>query len=329
MPENVVTPGLYIRQSFPLFEQMAEAIQGWQLDFRQLSSLPSPCWLEQFSTAGMLYSRASLGGHFHQMGGPILGFRTFALRTSGCTDFRWCGNAVYPHSLIVFPSGGEFESVSEPGFDIFTVSLSNALLECIAEIEFHRPLTSFFGEQGQVSHSAGGSVRRLRALLNRLSSDQGNSSVVVAEPQSSLRSAEEQQTEHNLAYAVLACLEQGRHTTTRGSRSKRMKALEKAMELIRWLPPEDIRIPDLVAQVGVSRRTLENAFRDGFGVSPAAYLKAGRLQALNRDLLEATYGGASVASICVQHGFTQLGQLAADYRAMFGELPSVTLQRQG
>ena len=69
-----------MRQSFPLFEQMAEAARGWDLDFQQLSASLDPCWLEQFSTAEMLYSRASFYSHFHQRGGPVLGFRTFALR---------------------------------------------------------------------------------------------------------------------------------------------------------------------------------------------------------------------------------------------------------
>ena len=69
-----------MRQSFPLFEQMAEAARGWDLDFQQLSASLDPCWLEQLSTAEMLYSRASFYSHFHQRGGPVLGFRTFALR---------------------------------------------------------------------------------------------------------------------------------------------------------------------------------------------------------------------------------------------------------
>jgi hypothetical protein len=37
----------------------------------------------------------------------------------------------------------------------------------------------------------------------------------------------------------------------------------------------------------------------------------------------------SVASLCARLGFSHPGQMAAGYRAMFGELPSVTLRRSG
>ena len=211
-----------------------------------------------------------------------------------------------------------------PGFDIFTISLSNNLLTRIAELEFQRPLPTILGEQGQVCHVTGGTERSLRSLLHRLSNELRSYGVAEAESHSLLHRRE---VEQELARRLLECLEVARVTAPRDSLGKRMKALEKAIELIRWQSPGDIRIPDLVSQIGVSRRTLENAFQDGIGVSPAAYLKAIRLGALNRHLLEAAANESSVASICRQHGFSHQGQLASDYRAMFGELPSLTLRR--
>jgi AraC family ethanolamine operon transcriptional activator len=324
VPDQEVATGICRRQSFALFEQVAEAAQGWELDFRQLSASSSSYWLEQFSTGGMLYSRASFGSHFHQMGGPVIGYRTFALHTNGCTDFRWCGEMVGSDALILFPAGGEFESVSKPGFDIFTVSLSHVLLERIAEIEFGRPLSGFLGEGGQVCNKVGSQLRSLRSVLHRLSNDIGAQRAGGGESLSLLQQSRFGEMVGNL---VLACLDQGQSFTPRGSRSKRMKTLERAKDLIRQRPKGGIRIPNLVEQLGVSRRTLEYAFLDGVGFSPAAYLKAGRLQDLNHDLLTASGLEASVAGICKQHGFSQLGQLASDYRAMFGELPSATLRR--
>ncbi len=324
MSEKEVAPGLCFRESFPLFAQMAEAAQGWDLDFQQLSASVEPCWLEQYSTEGMLYSRASFDSHFHQMGGPVVGFRTFALRAYGCSDFRWCDEAAYPNSLIVFPEGGQFESISRPGFDIFTVSLSSTLLARIAETEFQSPLSILLSEQGQICHLAASTVRGLRSQLHRLSNNLGHSRVDQAEQNGLLQGWE---VEHVLARGILECLDRSRFHPPRDSRSKRMKALEKAIEIIRWRATDKLCISDLASQTGVSRRTLESAFQDGIGVSPAAYLKATRLRALNRNLLQTARDESSVANICQLHGFINLGQLAADYRAMFGELPSVTLRR--
>jgi AraC family ethanolamine operon transcriptional activator len=92
-------------------------------------------------------------------------------------------------------------------------------------------------------------------------------------------------------------------------------------------PLQDVSITDLTRQAGVSRRTLEYAFRDNFDVSPAAYIKAMRLRYLNRELLNKNRSVVSVGELCQQHGFHHQGQLAADYLAMFGERPLATLQR--
>lgn len=106
-----------------------------------------------------------------------------------------------------------------------------------------------------------------------------------------------------------------------------MQALAQALDAIDGLPMHELTVSKIVAHTSASRRTLEHSFRDQLGMSPAAYRKATRLKALNRDFLLAEAGSTSVRDICRQHGFIQLGQLAADYRRHFGELPSANLQR--
>jgi len=326
LPEKDIAPGLCIRQSFQLFEELVLASRGWEFDFRQLSRNVIPYRLEQLSTSRMLYSRVFFGSHFHQIGGPVIGFRTFALRADNCSDFRWCGEAVHPHSLIVLPSDGEFESVSLPGFDVFTLSLCNQLLERTAEVYFQRPLSAFMGSQGQICHLAADEVRVLRALLHSLSRDVGERTL----GDDSLReTSTRRQLEQRFAHRVLSCLGRGDASEPVRPRSKRLKVLVEAKELIDQERKQNLSVLDLVEYTGVSRRTLEYAFHDGLGIAPAAYLKAGRLRALSRELLRRNGAETSVASLCKKFGFGHLGQVAADYRDMFGELPSATLGRDG
>jgi AraC family ethanolamine operon transcriptional activator len=133
--------------------------------------------------------------------------------------------------------------------------------------------------------------------------------------------------EEEMAYLVLSCLFEEGAEHPRGPRSKRMKCLSSAIEVLAHAGADNMEVPDLVAAVGVSRRTLENAFRDGLGVGPAAFLKSRRLQRLNRSLLRTESSSAAVAQLAREHGFTHQGQMAADYRALFGESPSITLRR--
>jgi AraC family ethanolamine operon transcriptional activator len=83
----------------------------------------------------------------------------------------------------------------------------------------------------------------------------------------------------------------------------------------------------LASSCGVSRRTLEYAFRDSIGVSPSAYLKALALRELNADLFRARAKEHRISELASRRGFHHAGQLARDYFDMFGELPRDTLRR--
>ncbi len=82
---------------------------------------------------------------------------------------------------------------------------------------------------------------------------------------------------------------------------------------------------DLCAALGVSRRKLHDAFVSTVGMTPPVYLKTRRLVLVRRALKAARSGRALVKSIALAHGFWHLGYFSADYRALFGELPSQTL----
>jgi AraC family ethanolamine operon transcriptional activator len=86
------------------------------------------------------------------------------------------------------------------------------------------------------------------------------------------------------------------------------------------MPPT---VGELCTHLGVSRRTLQNAFQRILGISPLAYLRAIRLGAVRQALKTA----ASVTEAATDLGFWHFGHFAKDYQAMFGELPSQTHKR--
>jgi AraC family ethanolamine operon transcriptional activator len=56
-----------------------------------------------------------------------------------------------------------------------------------------------------------------------------------------------------------------------------------------------------------------------------AYFKALRLDAVRQELKTAPAGTTTVRLIAQRWGFRHTGEFAADYRRLFGELPSQTL----
>jgi AraC family ethanolamine operon transcriptional activator len=85
-------------------------------------------------------------------------------------------------------------------------------------------------------------------------------------------------------------------------------------------------IADLCGAVNASERTLHEAFREHLGTTPKAYLKALRLNAAHQDLLAAG-PQTRVTDVALDWGFEHFGWFAHDYRRLFGETPSQTLQR--
>lgn len=85
-------------------------------------------------------------------------------------------------------------------------------------------------------------------------------------------------------------------------------------------------VAELCLATGACRRTLQAAFVDVLGIGPSRYLRALRLNRVRADLKR---DGSSVSEVAVRWGFWHLGRFSADYRAMFGELPSQTRARAG
>jgi AraC-like DNA-binding protein len=87
-----------------------------------------------------------------------------------------------------------------------------------------------------------------------------------------------------------------------------------------------ITISDVADHLGISLRSLQAGFRQWRETTPTAFLRRVRLQ-LVRDELLRSGTEANVTAVALRHGFSHLGRFSAQYRAIFGEDPSMTLRR--
>ncbi|WP_020656756.1 helix-turn-helix domain-containing protein [Massilia niastensis] len=109
---------------------------------------------------------------------------------------------------------------------------------------------------------------------------------------------------------------------------KARKVVSLARNYIEAHPDRPVTVTDLCKQTYTCRRTLQYCFTQVIGMSPAAYLKAVRLNGLHRDLLHAR-DAQTIGDMAARWGFWHLSQLSADYKRLFGELPSETLRAAG
>jgi transcriptional regulator GlxA family with amidase domain len=106
----------------------------------------------------------------------------------------------------------------------------------------------------------------------------------------------------------------------------RRQLVEQAEAFLRARPSEPVPIAQLCRVVGVSERSLRNAFYAVRGMSPKRSALRARLERVRRALRDADAARGAVTTIATDHGFFELGRFAAKYRAVFGETPSATLR---
>lgn len=87
---------------------------------------------------------------------------------------------------------------------------------------------------------------------------------------------------------------------------------------------EPIYATDLCAEFGISFPTLRRIFIEWYGIPPAKYLLLHRYYLARRLLKNGSH--SSVTTVAHTCGFWDLSRFALSYRALFNELPSVTLR---
>ena len=102
--------------------------------------------------------------------------------------------------------------------------------------------------------------------------------------------------------------------------------VQRAERYMRDHLKETLTLADLIAAAGVSERTLQAGFQRCYGTPPLRRLKALRLEQVHRALQNAEPGSNRVTEIAAKFGLYQFGRFAADYKELYGVLPSETLR---
>lgn len=112
----------------------------------------------------------------------------------------------------------------------------------------------------------------------------------------------------------------------------KMKPLYAALmvrfeELVAEHIDQKLNVPNLCAELDVAERTFRMYCAEFLGVSPTRYHLLQRLNRARSALQRANPATSSVAEIARKSQFLEFGRFAVTYRTIFGESPSVTLQR--
>ncbi|MFK2911563.1 AraC family transcriptional regulator [Pseudomonas sp. 3HC3] len=102
--------------------------------------------------------------------------------------------------------------------------------------------------------------------------------------------------------------------------------LLKAKEFLHEHASDEIKLDEVGRAVGVSRFKLYEDFKKYFGITPTVYLKRFRLEAVRQALLEGG-GNGNITAVAMRWGFNHMGRFSSDYKKLFMEAPSKTVEQ--
>ena len=300
-------------------DDLVEKVRGYHLAYTQIDKGPFAATLVQTELAGVLLSAVQYGRSLIHTGEPPSGNITFAVGMSRLPA-RWHGHDLGLHDLrVLLTSGAEIDLVTQPGFGIATASFPRDLVKATADGLGLPPIAH--GANSLVIPLERSKANLLRALLNMAFSD------AVAMPHGDRAANWSVTKQEDLLRILLSCSGNATSETKSASNCERTRVTKAAIAAINDCPGEILSIGDLCRIARASERTLDNAFMERFGLSPALYMKVQRLNGARHDLSGEHEPSMNIADVANKWGFWHLGQFARDYRSWFCELPSATYKR--
>ena len=295
-------------------EAHREAVQPNQIQIDQLSPGAFASQVSSISAHGMMLYRERWNQRLHVRGANPAGYILIGVNT--LPGIVWRGESLEPDQLILNHADAELEYSTGQSADhlvllVPTDRLSLHVGEQLTDL-MCSARTAWRGDPGAVASLAG----TMRRLLDDFSVDDRSSGC----------EQEFAAVEHELLEAVAGVCVVANGQPARTEKIASRRALLRAIEYTSNLH-RSIRLPDLVAEVGISQRSLEYAFKGAFGVSPVRYLRWSRLNHVRRELLSSAPGSTTVTQVATHWGFCEMSHLAVDYNHLFAESPSATLAR--
>ncbi|WP_445620248.1 helix-turn-helix domain-containing protein [Kushneria sp. Sum13] len=292
-------------------QQHVEHYQGWDLQLMQLSQGRFEGRVTHFELEGLHLVRDHSSQALLKGGGLDSATVGFSFPLSRPDDPLICQGRRYAHAGVLAVMGGDLPEVRvAANLDLLSLSLDYQKLAILSG-ETREIMDSLRAGPGYLPAASG---YQALTLLFDLACQW-----LTLRPELVCRSA----LRDAFLGHVLDIVERG--PVERVTPSVRKRVVDRAREVIDAQDGEPIAIPSVCHRIGVSRRKLQYCFQEYLGISPASYVRLARLNAIHRTL--ARGDTLRVQDEAVRWGFFHLGHFALEYRRLFGERPSETLQR--
>jgi AraC family ethanolamine operon transcriptional activator len=245
---------------------------------------------------------------------------TIAVRTSRAPAL-WQGTSFGPSDVLVSGPGAAMELASQPGFGFAIASFPDQEFQRAADL-----------------HGCGSIIDRTKCILFRLPKAHAAHEIrtairrliseVSGRPSDAPDPRWEQAKRDELLHRIILATSTSVPFDPSEHNAERAQVLKQAVSAIKERPSDVLTVAALCRIAGASERTLHYAFVERYGLPPARFMKACRLNGARRDFSRIDSQTVKISDVANKWGFWHMGQFAKDYRLWFAELPSETCRRQ-
>jgi AraC family ethanolamine operon transcriptional activator len=301
----------------------ASSLASWNQHYEQLSSGPYEGTLEDLRTGPVQLFLEQATQATLQSGQPRENTCTVGVFQTLDSHAGWyCGQRLHGEHLVVMPPGSPFTLKTGLGMRLSALCIDLPHLNRMGQHWHGSAQPLHLPNTAAVLDAPAADTTALRELLAC------SLALARAQPQWLQQPAAQRMLTVSLTDAMLQALSAAvvaQPADLPGRSATRRDIVDRARAYMRDHAEEALSVPDLCAAVRVSRRALQYAFEDVLQLSPVTYLRLMRLNRVRQVLL--TEPGTPVADAAARWGFWHPSRFAADYRGLFGELPSATRAR--
>lgn len=307
--------------NFDDFDRIMESRSDWDMDVRQLERGVLKASVKQLQCENFSLSRSEYNRKAYNQGAPGSGMRSFGLIGGASPGFDWCGREINTERLVMFPSGGDFRTITPAGFCGYNLAFKEEELSASCLRLGVPDVCETLPIHGEVFLADPRSAEALRHAMSCMLDTwcHAEKSPAWREPLLGVAGGE--------VADRLVLLLTNAEILNKTPRNNRLTAVaNQTLQFIEEHLEDGVSVADVVKATGINTRTLQYAFHSQFGISPKAFINEQRLALVRRELLTAS-PGIKVSDAANRWGYWHLGQFARDYRNRFGELPSQTSSR--
>ncbi len=302
--------------NFTEFDRFKEVIKDWSLDFNILSKGDFKAYFKLFTSDWFLLAHEKLTGIIEHCGTSPIGFRTMVIPVNRDNEFIWFNKKVNGSDLLIFPKNNDIDVVTYDGLDVYLLSIEeNLLYKIINDLNLKNCRNLFKDSEKEVFLSEAYALKFSKMVVYFL-----NNATTVSVKKCKNDSK-------FLMYSLLKYIETSVEKSHSLIKKSSSLTLLKAIDIIKKDRGMLLSIPDLCEQVRISERSLYNAFKEKYNVSPADFIKSIRLNKVREELYN-NNKQVSISDIAGKYQFWHMGQFATDFKKQFGVLPSEVMKRK-